>query len=76
MRTPPPCYNNGADCPDRRVGCRGTCTAWRDWLVIRETERQQIAISKQTDKDCTTFLVERGKRQRQESLRRSQEKRR
>lgn len=76
MRTQPPCWNNGADCQDRRVGCRETCPAWREWQQAHEKERAEIAKRKQMDMDATTFLVEHNKRWRKDSLRRSQEKRR
>ena len=67
-----PCYK----CTQRSAVCHAQCVAYHDWVKDRATQSKEIAKRKQMDMNATTFLVEHGKRQRQDSLRRSQEKRR
>ena len=36
-----PCKRNGVDCPDRKVGCRSTCThGWDKYQQFCEQRRQ------------------------------------
>lgn len=51
-----PCYNDGRDCPRRRVGCRANCEDWKKWLVIHETENKQRRKAKRNEAD--DFLIE------------------
>lgn len=37
-----PCKRNGVDCPDRKVGCRSTCThGWSEYQQFCEQRRQR-----------------------------------
>lgn len=37
----PPCKQNGVDCPDRKIGCRSTCThGWDKYQQFCEQRRQ------------------------------------
>ena len=38
----PPCKKNGVDCPDRKVGCRSTCThGWDKYQQQCEERRRK-----------------------------------
>lgn len=64
MMTPPPCYNpeTHADCPRRYVGCRASCEAWHEWLVIHAEEKEQRYTIYRRDKDINTFEAQQGDR--------------
>lgn len=38
--TPNPCYNNGLDCPRRRLGCRSECEEWKKYEKIHADEKE------------------------------------
>ena len=64
MMTRPPCYNpeTKGDCPRRYVGCRASCEAWHEWLVIHAEEKEQRYTIYRRDKDINTFEAQQGDR--------------
>lgn len=74
--TKSPCYKDGNDCPDRHVGCRDNCEAWREWQNVHEAELKAIRKKKQGDELVTGFLVEHPKRTREARKRRADERKR
>jgi len=77
--TKPPCYNpkTKTDCPRRYVGCRAECTAWHEWLVIHEEEKEKRYAIYRRDRDLDTFECQQGLRvKRLNRARAEQEKRR
>lgn len=76
--TNPPCYDKATrtDCPKRHVGCKTDCPEWEKWLAIHESENRRIMEAKSVGQAADGFLVERKKRTRQDSLRRSERKNR
>ena len=41
MRKKPPCYQNGLDCPKRKLLCHGSCKEFQKWKA-EEEERKRI----------------------------------
>lgn len=41
MRTKPPCYQNGMDCPKRKLLCHGFCKEFQAWKA-EEEERKAV----------------------------------
>ena len=64
MMTRPPCYNpeTKGDCPRRYVGCRASCEAWHEWLIIHAEEKEQRYTIYRRDKDINTFEAQQGDR--------------
>lgn len=62
--TKPPCYNpeTKGDCPRRYVGCRASCEAWHEWLVIHAEEKEKRYAIYRRDKDINTFEAQQGDR--------------
>lgn len=60
--TPNPCYRDGADCPQRRVGCREQCEAWQTWVAVHASETDCIRRQKEKDSMVKGFLMDVGKR--------------
>lgn len=60
--TRPPCYNDGKDCSRRYVGCRASCEAWHEWLIIHAEEKEQRYTIYRRDKDIDTFEAQQGDR--------------
>ena len=42
MRKKPPCYQNGSDCPRRKLLCHGACKEFQAWKA-EEEEKKRIA---------------------------------
>lgn len=64
MMTPSPCFDHEAqtDCPNRHIGCRESCDAWKEWQVIHKREKEQIRKQKDARDDIDHFERERRKR--------------
>lgn len=54
--TPNPCFRDGVDCPNRCLGCRQGCDAWREWEAIHATEMEQRRRRKEAERDADNFL--------------------
>lgn len=73
----PPCFNpeTHADCSRRYVGCRASCEAWHEWLIVHAEEKQQRYTIYRRDKDINTFEAQQGDRiHRLNRVRNAQEK--
>ena len=52
MRARPPCKSpEGIDCPNRRVGCRADCTAWKEYAEAHKAEKDNEAMQKARSSD-------------------------
>lgn len=67
-KTNSPCYNNGADCPRRYIGCRAECEAWHEWLAAHAEEIERISEKKRATQDADYFSA--GQHKRVSNLRR------
>lgn len=38
--TKPPCGRDGGDCAKRCVGCRKTCSEWKEWEAVHAAEKK------------------------------------
>ena len=63
-RSKPPCYNNGKDCDERRVGCRSTCSRWKEYEQIHQQNAEAIRKKKMEEHVATEFLIKREERNR------------
>jgi hypothetical protein len=61
-RTKPPCYNDGNDCPRRKVGCRQACAEWAAWESAHKADREQYKKHRAQNLEVDTFLSEQNKR--------------
>ena len=66
MMTKPPCFDTltRTDCPQRRVGCRENCKAWKDWLVVHEQELADIRRKRKIIDEANEFMILQGERTR------------
>lgn len=62
--TQSPCFDEKTrtDCPKRCVGCKTSCPAWAEWLIIHAREKDEIRRKKYQDSEVNSFLIEQGKR--------------
>lgn len=73
--TRPPCNDGEHDCPNRRVGCRSGCEAWKAWEKLHAEEREALQKKRMSNMDADDFMVERGKRRRSLTMTRYRERR-
>ena len=71
-----PCKVNGIECARRRVGCRTDCEAYQEWLAVHKAELETERIAKKLEADVAIFEGERFLRQKQDTRRKIEEKRR
>lgn len=64
MLTKSPCFDEATrtDCPNRHVGCRDTCEAWKEYEIVHAQEKAAIANAKARDMDIEGFMSEQYKR--------------
>lgn len=76
--TPAPCFDPGThtDCPNRHVGCREACEAWKRYEAVHEAEKKAYRERLYFDNEWVGFCADRRKRFDNVSHIKSSEKRR
>lgn len=64
MKTNPPCYRDGQDCPKRYVGCRAWCDPWQEYLAAHEKEMEEKRKAIAHRDDVNAFMAGQTKRAR------------
>jgi hypothetical protein len=59
MRLKAPCYNHDThtDCPDREVGCRSTCEAWKGFEAAKRVEYAETLDRHERESDRARYLM-------------------
>ena len=53
-----PCYTNGVDCPNRKVGCRKDCEAWKEYEDAVAKDRAIRVKRYNESNDVTDYMVQ------------------
>ena len=64
------------ECAKRHVGCRTDCEAYKEWLAVHKAELETERIAKKLEADIAIFEGERYLRQKQDTRRKIEQKRR
>ena len=72
----PPCKADGVECAKRRVGCSTECEAYQEWLAAHKAELATERIAKKLEADIAIFEGERFLRQKKDTRRKIEQKRR
>ena len=70
MRTKPPCWNNGIDCPKRKLLCHGMCKEFQAWKkeeeekkrIRDEIKEKEAMMYSQTAKKAEYKKIRKGKK--------------
>ena len=71
MRTKPPCYNDGIDCPRRYIACHSECEEYHEWLAVHAGELEAEKQKKDAEWAADGFLSKQNYRIKIDNIRKS-----